>query len=124
MSIYIKCPTPKTNIFLFLKQYGDNEHSAHHNKIIMIDYLYSTVGIVVAIAYMPQALKLWRSTSTCRDISLSAWLIWNYTAIVSLLYSVYTLDDFKLSAVNAVNVFFITVIICITLYKRRKYKGS
>ena len=90
----------------------------------MIDYLYSTVGIVIAVAYMPQALKLWRSTSTCGDISLPTWLIWNYTAIVSLLYSVYTLDDLKLSAVNAVNVFFITFIIGITLYKRRKYKEA
>lgn len=88
----------------------------------MIDFLYSTVGIVVAIAYMPQALKLWRSTSPCHDVSLVAWLIWDYTSIVSLLYSIYTLDDFKLSAVNAINVLFITLIICITLYKRRKYK--
>ncbi|PCJ02693.1 MAG: hypothetical protein COB14_01660 [Alphaproteobacteria bacterium] len=88
----------------------------------MIDYLYSTVGIIVTISYMPQALKLWRSTSTCDDISLPTWFIWNYTSIVSLLYGIYTLNDFKLSAVNAVNVFFVTFIIGITLYKRRKYK--
>ena len=50
-----------------------------------------------------------------------AWGIWEYTAIVSLLYSLIELNDIKLSIVNAINVFFITLIIGITLYKRRKY---
>ena len=89
----------------------------------MIATLYTTVGIVVAIGYMPQTLKLIRAQSKCSDISILAWLIWNYTAIVSLLYSVYELDDFKLSMVNGVNVFFITLIISITIFKRRKYKA-
>ena len=55
------------------------------------------------------------------DISLIAWLIWDYTSIVSLLYSVFDVEDLKLSIVNSINVFFITTIILVTLYKRRKY---
>lgn len=88
----------------------------------MIATLYTTVGIIVAIGYMPQTLKLMRAQSKCGDISIPTWVIWNYTAIVSLLYSVYELDDFKLTMVNGVNVFFITLIIGITVFKRRKYK--
>ncbi len=90
----------------------------------MIATLYTTVGLVVAIGYMPQTLKLLRAKSPCSDISVIAWAIWEYTAIVSLLYSMYELEDLKLSIVNAINVFFITLIIGITLYKRRKYNSE
>ena len=87
----------------------------------MISTLYSTVAIVVALGYLPQTIKLLRCHTPCLDISLMAWGIWEYTAIVSLLYSLIELNDIKLSIVNAINVFFITLIIGITLYKRRKY---
>ncbi len=87
----------------------------------MIGILYSTVGVVVTFGYLPQVYKLLRSQTPCRDISLIAWLIWDYTSIVSLLYSVFDVEDLKLSIVNSINVFFITTIILVTLYKRRKY---
>ncbi len=87
----------------------------------MISFLYSTVAIIVAIGYLPQTMRLIRSRTNCPDIALWTWFIWNYTAIVSLLYSIIELQDLKLSIVNGVNVFFISLIIIITMYKRRKY---
>tara|TARA_B100001989_G_C24545615_1_gene470535 strand:+ start:2196 stop:2540 length:345 start_codon:yes stop_codon:yes gene_type:complete len=90
----------------------------------MISFLYSTVAIIVAIGYLPQAWKLLRAQGRCEDISIIAWSIWEYTAVISLLYSVFVLEDLKLSIVNGINVFFITVIILVTLYKRWKYAGQ
>lgn len=87
----------------------------------MISLLYSSVGIVIAVSYLPQVLRLLRAKSRCIEISLMSWAIWNYTSIISLLYSVYDLGDLKLSIVNVINVIFINLIIGITLYKRRKY---
>lgn len=87
----------------------------------IIDFLYSTVGIVVAIGYMPQSIRLLRTAGPCDDISILAWAIWGYAAAISLLYSIYILADLKLSMVNGINVFFISFIIAVTFYKRRKY---
>ncbi len=89
----------------------------------MIGFLYSTVGIIVAISYLPQVLRLIKAKTQCIEISLTSWMIWNYTSIISLLYSIVDLGDLKLSIVNAVNVLFINLIIVITLYKRNKYSA-
>ena len=89
----------------------------------MISFLYSTVAVIVAFGYLPQTIRLIHSHTNCPDIALWTWFIWNYTAIISLLYSVIELQDLKLSIVNGVNVFFISLIITITIYKRRKYKN-
>ena len=98
--------------------------SAMFSFTATIDLLYSTVGLVVLLGYMPQIIKLMRTTTDCRDISLYAWMIWNYTAIVSLLYSVFILPDIKFMMVNGVNVLCITIIIALTAYKRWHYKSK
>ncbi len=87
----------------------------------MIAFLYSTVGIILVCGYIPQIYTLIRTKSACRAISLKAWLIWEYTSFISLLYSVYVLPDLKLAIVNAINVTCIALIIGITAYKRWKY---
>ena len=87
----------------------------------MIGALYSTVGIVMAVSYLPQVIRLIKAQTPCHEISMASWVIWNYTASVSLLYSIYDLNDTKLTIVNIINVLFINLIIGVTLYKRRKY---
>ncbi len=87
----------------------------------IIGYLYSTVGFIVVFSYMPQILKLVKAITNCKEISLFSWWIWNYTSVISLLYSIFDLGDLKLSIVNLINVICINAIIAITLYKRRKY---
>ncbi len=88
----------------------------------MISFLYSTVGFVIAISYIPQVLCLVRAKTHCSDISLTSWWIWNYTSIVSMLYGIYGLQDLKMSLTSAIIVFFVNLIIGITIYKRIKYK--
>lgn len=90
----------------------------------MISTLYSTVGIVLIFSYMPQIIKLVKTKSICAEISLFSWWIWNYIALIGLLYSIFDLMDLKLSIVNFINAFCINTIIAITIYKRRKYALS
>jgi len=113
----------------FNKLFAHRHHACKVNydqierpKMNIIGLLYSTVGIVVLFGYMPQISKLWKSETDCREISITSWMIWNYTAIVSLLYSVFDLADIKFSLVNSVNVACINIIILLTLYKRSAYK--
>ncbi len=89
----------------------------------MIEMLYSTVGVVIGLAYVPQTIKLFKTPTPCYNISLLMWYLWDYTAIVSLTYSLYGQEvfDAKFFTVNAVNTFFITLIILIIHYKRYKY---
>lgn len=89
----------------------------------MIEMLYSSVAVIIALAYVPQTLKLIKTQTPCPDISIAMWYLWDYTAIVSLIYSMYGQDvfDVKFFAVNVINTFFITLIILIIHYKRRKY---
>ena len=90
----------------------------------MIDFLFSTVGIVITIGYLPQVYRLAIAKTGCYEISVIAWLLWAYAATVMFLYSVFELEDLKMIIVNAINMSFIDLIILITLYKRWKYKVS
>lgn len=87
----------------------------------LISTLYSTVGFVIVAGYMPQIFRLIRTTTDCMDISVSAWMIWNYTSIVSLLYGIFEMHDPKFIFVCTTNILCINTIIFMTLYKRHKY---
>ncbi|MCK5374948.1 MAG: hypothetical protein KAJ40_06665 [Alphaproteobacteria bacterium] len=89
----------------------------------MIEVLYSLVGGIVAIGYLPQIIKLIKAQIPCHDISLIAWTVWTYTSAISLIYSLYGQDsvDHNFVFANAVNLTCIMLIVFITLYKRYKY---
>ncbi len=88
----------------------------------MIGYLYSTIGVITAFGYLPQVLALIRAQTKCEEVSLRAWIIWEYTSIVSLLYGLFELNDLKFTLVNTVNTFFVSLIVAIIIYKRHKYR--
>lgn len=90
----------------------------------MISWLYSTVAIITALAYIPQMIRVARSKTTCHDISIPAWLMWSYTSTVSLLYAAIEMHDLKFSIVMTINAICINTIIAITLYKSKKYATS
>lgn len=87
----------------------------------LLALLYSTVGLLVLIGYIPQLYRLWTTDTDCRDVSIAAWATWTYTSSVSLLYSVYELPDPKFAMVNAVNLSCILAIIALTLHRRRRF---
>ena len=88
----------------------------------IISILYATVPAVIFLGYLPQIAQLIRAKNDCRDISLLAWVMWDYVLIVSVLYGIYVLDDFKFTMASALNCACVNVLIGITLYKRRKYR--
>ena len=87
----------------------------------IISSLYATVPAVIFFGYIPQIMQLIRAKTDCRDISLLAWMMWNYVLIVSIFYGVYILHDIKFIIASALNCACVNVLIGITLYKRRKY---
>ena len=87
----------------------------------IISSLYATVPAVVFFGYLPQITQLIRAKTDCRDISLLAWWMWNYVAVVSILYGVYILHDIKFIIAASLNCACVNALIGITLYKRRKY---
>lgn len=90
----------------------------------MLDVLYSMVGVIIAAAYLPQAMKLAKNTSACYDVSVVSWILWAYTSSITFLYTLYRLETFDLMlvSINAINMVCISTIVCITLYKRWKYR--
>ncbi len=90
----------------------------------MIEVLYSLVGVVVAIGYLTQIIKLIKTTLPCHDISIFSWSIFAYASFISLLYSLYGQEiyDINFVIVNSINATCIAMVICITVYKRRKYR--
>lgn len=87
----------------------------------MITFLYSTVSFISAVSYIPQLWKVIQSETPCHDISIKTWWIWNYMAVVALLYGVFEIQDLTMSLVSGVNAFFISLTIVAVLYKRRNY---
>lgn len=92
----------------------------------MIVILYSSVSIIVAAGYLPQITKLLLAEHPCNEISVAAWSMWAYTSFISLLYSLYGQEiyDFRFMSFNAVNTACIAMIICITFYKRHKWRSQ
>lgn len=90
----------------------------------IINLLYSTIVVIAVFGYAPQIWKLWRSDSDGRDISITTWLIWLYTWIVTLAYGWLELADLKLCIVAAINLIGHIAIIALTLRNRKKHEQA
>jgi len=90
----------------------------------IIILLYASVAGVSLVAYIPQIIRIILTKSSCHDIALTSWLIWNYTAIVTLLYAIFVIDDGVFMFVSAINLTGINMVIILTVYKRWKYKDA
>ncbi len=63
--------------------------------------LYGLQSLAVGISYAPQLRSVWKSTTGARDISITTWLLWSATSLVSLLYAVSVVHDIPFAAVSA-----------------------
>ena len=84
----------------------------------MLDYMYSFVAIVTLMGYVRQIAQLWKTTSNCKDISISTWNIWLATSVISVLYGHYELSDLKFTLTAGVNLVCISAIIMLVLRNR------
>ncbi|MAF97619.1 MAG: hypothetical protein CMH26_03190 [Micavibrio sp.] len=90
----------------------------------LITTLYSFVAIISFCGYVPQILRLWKTQSDCRDVSIQAWGTWNATYIITVLYSIFEIKDFMLSLTATIHVICISIILAITFWKRYSYEKN
>ena len=90
----------------------------------IIDILYGTIVLIAVFGYVPQIYKLIKSNSDGKDISITTWLIWLYTWVVTLLYGWIELEDTKLCIVAGINLFGHIAIIGLTLRNRHRFKTT
>lgn len=90
----------------------------------IISILYASVAGVSLVAYIPQIIRIMHRKTACHDIAVTTWMIWNYTAFVTVLYAYFITQDMVFSFVSAVNLAGINIVILMTAYKRWKYKDA
>lgn len=82
--------------------------------------MYSFLPLVNSIAYFPQVIKLFRSSAEeVRSVSLSAWFMWLCASFVTLMYGITNLHDPLFIIVASVGLFWNTMTIMITIWKRQ-----
>jgi hypothetical protein len=86
-----------------------------------ISFLYLLNGLVVIIAYVPQAIKLKGIKERPVNFSTATWSLWTYTAIVALSYALFVNKDPNFILVASLNLICVTAILLIILYKTLKY---
>jgi len=86
--------------------------------IASLPYLYSGIAPIAIAGYLPQIFRLAKSTGNSQDISLMTWWIWLSTWIISLLYGVFVLADWRFCLIAIVNVVGHLTVIGFTAYNR------
>lgn len=88
---------------------------------VILSVLYLGNAFVTVLAYIPQIIKLKRVKGKPENFSLLSWLIWFYTASVSLIYATFVVKDLLLVLVGTMSLSCIITVILIILYKNHKY---
>ncbi len=67
----------------------------------ILSALYGLQSLAVGLSYAPQIRSVWKSKTGAQDISITTWLLWSATSLVSLLYALTVVKDFPFIAVSA-----------------------
>lgn len=89
------------------------------NATEFITIMYSMVGIIAIIGYLPQIITLVKNNS-CVGISIKSWIVCTYTSAVSTCYAFYVISDSVLKFVTTVNLVCCSVILYLALQHKRK----
>lgn len=65
-----------------------------------ITKLYSILGIVLVLSYLPQLRSVWRMPGRGEAISLMAWGFWTLYSVMSLLYAGLVMKDATLTLIS------------------------
>jgi hypothetical protein len=84
-------------------------------------FMYPIVPLVGITGYLPQIINLFRTTEAPKSISLSTWMIWTITWIVSFGYAIFSLQDLLFATTSGMNLVGHVLIIALAIYKRHKY---
>ena len=80
--------------------------------------LYGLQSLAVGISYAPQMRAVWKSSTGARDISITTWLLWSGTSLVSLLYALTVVKDFPFIAVSATSLVGSVAVSALVLLRR------
>ena len=86
--------------------------------------LYSGLGTLLALLYVPQICTIWRSRSGARDISLPAWSLWTVFAFITVCYALLVARDARFGAVSASNLVGCAAVTGVTAWKRYRTGDS
>lgn len=87
----------------------------------IIGFLYSLIGVIAIIGYTPQIITLWKSKTQSKDVSIPTWFVWLSTWIISLLYGIIELQDFKFSMIAVINIVGHLAILGLTFRNRLRH---
>lgn len=85
-------------------------------KILIM--LYSIVGIIEMIAYMPQIYRLVTNKQKGKEISILAFSLWTMTSFISASYAYFHVKDMLIFAVSSVHIAGCGLILALTVYNR------
>ena len=85
---------------------------------VIFTFLYPIVGLVSIIAYIPQLKSLIFAKTICKDMSLTSWLLWSGTSIITAGYASFAVKDLMFAATSIVGCFFVLAVSGLIIYNR------
>ncbi len=82
----------------------------------LISLLYPLVAVTTVLGYLPQIHKLLVATRRPQNVSLTSWVIWTFSGLISFAYGVAVLQDFMFALTAGLNAAFITITACLIAY--------
>ena len=88
--------------------------------MLWLHFSYAISGTIIIICYLPQIHAVMKSKSKLKEISLWAWGLWSACNLISLMYGVKILHDFKFSLFAFLNFIACFIVFAIAGIKRIK----
>jgi hypothetical protein len=86
--------------------------------------LFTLFNLLRLGSYIPQIASIAVDTSGARAISCSAWGVWMASHLTTASYAVVNVTDWPLFMVSIVNTLGCSIVLALTLWKRRKFVSA
>ncbi len=87
-------------------------------SVIIISFLYSLVGVVGLVGFIPQIIKIIKAENDDSTVSISSWLLWSVTGLVSMLYGIIVVNDLLIIVITCINFVGCLLITILEIYNR------
>lgn len=86
--------------------------------------LFTLFNLLRLGSYIPQIARIAVDTSGARAISCSAWGVWLASHLTTASYAIVNVTDWPLFMVSIVNTLGCSIVLTLTLWKRRKFVAA
>jgi hypothetical protein len=86
--------------------------------------LFTLFNLLRLGSYIPQIASIAVDTSGARAISCSAWGVWLASHLTTATYAMVNVTDWPLFMVSSVNTLGCSIVLALTLWKRRKFVSA